>query len=85
MLKTWLRRGKHKGPVNPRLIKRAQETTPQRDSVILIKARLGYLRVYKSMMARRGRAQCRLGIIIPPHCEKDATPGWWAKDLGKRS
>lgn len=54
MLKTWVHRGKHKGPVNPRLIKRAQETTPQKDFVILINARLECLCHYKSMLIRRG-------------------------------
>lgn len=43
MLKTWVQRGKHKGPVNPQLIKGAQEATLQKDFVTLIKARQEYV------------------------------------------
>lgn len=54
MLKTWVPRGKHKGPANPQLIKRAQETTLQKDFVILIKVRLEHFCVCKSMLIRQG-------------------------------
>lgn len=50
MQKIGPRRGKYKGPVNPRLMKRAQQTI-QKDAVVFIGIRLEYLYIYEEKHA----------------------------------